>query len=362
MAIHTGLLAIQLQGNPQNVANPQVLALHTADVTDNGGDTYMGADLSDQEMEQMTLEFSNTGFEALINGIGYNDVYEVDSGSLQFDGVDVQGFFVSLYDSTLSVEGFYFFPLATQDVSHINVGSTVTATNQADTGDTINMVYSDIMLASAVVCFANGTMISTFNGLVPVENLTQGDLVWTLDHGYQPIRWIGAKFVPNALMQANPKLRPLRIRQGAIRSNVPSRDLVVSQQHRIFVKSSICERLSDTPEALVPAKQLLEMNGFDVADDLESVTYYHFIFDKHEVVLADGALTESFFPGPQALKALSADAREELFTLFPELMNMSGTGAASAAGTTQPARPILGNPDARKLASRHLKNHQDLVN
>lgn len=356
MATYQGLLAIQITGNPQQVASPTVIGLHTADFTDNGGDTVMGADLSDQEMEEMTLEYSNTGFEALINGVDYNDVFELDSGSMEFDGTSVQGYFAYLYDTTQDIESYFFFPLSTEDVSHISVGSTVTATGQLDTGNTVGMPYADIMLAGAVVCFANGTQISTAKGLVAVEDLRQGDMVWTLDHGYQPIRWISAKHVPNVLMQANPKLRPLRIRQGAIRSNVPSRDLVVSQQHRIFVKSAICERLSDYSEALVPAKQLLDLDGFDVALDLESVTYYHFIFDKHEVVLADGALAESFYPGPQALKALSADAREELFTLFPELMNMSQTDA------TQPARPILRNPEARKLANRHLKNHQQLVN
>lgn len=356
MATHLGLFAIQLEGNPQNFALPKVTGLYMADFTDNGGDTTMGADLSDQEMEEMTLEYSNTGFEALINGIGYNDVMEVDSGSLQFDNINVQGFTVHLYDSTLDVEGFFFFPLSTESVSHIAIGSTVTGTGQLDTGGTVGMPYSDIMLASAVVCFANGTMISTIEGLVPVEKLKQGDMVWTLDHGFRPIRWISSRHVPSALMTANPKLKPLRICKGAIRDNVPSTDLIVSQQHRLFVKSVICERMLDASEALVPVKQLLQLDGFEIADDLNDVTYYHFMFDQHEVVLADGALAESFYPGETALKALQKEAKEELFTLFPELMDMIETTAKFAA------RPIFSNKDARRFAERVGKNNKGLLN
>ncbi len=356
MATHLGLLAIQLTGNPQNVASPTVTGLYTADFTDNGGDTVMGADLSDQEMEEMTLEYSNTGFEALINGVDYNDVFEVDSGSMDFDGVNVDGFFAYMYDTTQDIESYFFFPLITEDVSHISVGSTVTATGQQDTGNTIGMPYDQIMRASAVVCFASGTRISTATGLVNVEDLSQGDLVWTLDHGYQPIRWISAKHVPHPLIEANPKLTPIRIRQGAIRKNVPSRDLIVSQQHRVYIKSTICERVSESQEALVPAKQLLALEGFELATDMHNVTYYHFIFDRHEVVMADGALAEFFYPGPQAIKALSPETKEELFTLFPELADMSLTEPVPSA------RPILANPVAKNLAQRHERNKQPLVN
>ena len=45
---------------------------------------------------------------------------------------------------------------------------------------------------TAIICFAAGTMILTAEGERAIETLTAGDMVWTLDHGYQPLRWIGA--------------------------------------------------------------------------------------------------------------------------------------------------------------------------
>ena len=39
-----------------------------------------------------------------------------------------------------------------------------------------------------LLCFAQGTWITTPNGQVPIEELAAGDMVVTMDHGPQPIR------------------------------------------------------------------------------------------------------------------------------------------------------------------------------
>ena len=47
-------------------------------------------------------------------------------------------------------------------------------------------------LSGALVCFASGTLIKTPNGQTLIEQLAPGDMVLTMDHGPQPIRWIGS--------------------------------------------------------------------------------------------------------------------------------------------------------------------------
>ena len=51
---------------------------------------------------------------------------------------------------------------------------------------------TQVPMMSDPVCFARGTRIETQDGIVLIEDLKVGDLVRTLDHGAQPIRWIGS--------------------------------------------------------------------------------------------------------------------------------------------------------------------------
>ena len=77
---------------------------------------------------------------------------------------------------------------------------------------------------------------------------------------------------------------------------------------------------------LVPAKHLLTHPAARRVEGGQ-VTYLHLMFDRHEIVFANGAPSESFFPGDEALDALAQAAREEMFELFPGLRgHLSGFG------------------------------------
>lgn len=199
------------------------------------------------------------------------------------------------------------------------------------------------------VCFTPGTMIETGDGAKPVERLKSGDLVVTADRGLQPIRWIGSRKLMPKDLEATPNLYPIRIKAGALGENSPTNDLTVSPQHRVLVRSKIAQRMFGSDEVLVAAKQLLEADRVEVAHDVKEIEYIHFIFDQHEVVTANGALTESMFTGPEALKAVSDEARDEILSIFPELQNMP------------PARVLVNGRRGRQLASRHVRNEVALV-
>jgi hypothetical protein len=68
------------------------------------------------------------------------------------------------------------------------------------------------------------------------------------------------------------------------------------------------------------------------------------MLDQHEVIYANGAATESFFPGDEALSALNPEGRDEMFDLFPELRSHLG-----AFGDT--ARMCLKRHEARLLSA-----------
>lgn len=199
-----------------------------------------------------------------------------------------------------------------------------------------------------VPCFTAGTMIRTAEGERRVEDLRLDDLVWTRDNGLQPLRWIGRRTLRPAELAAQPNLRPIRIRAGALGAGQPAQDLVVSPQHRILIRSSIALRMFGAAEVLVGAKQLLALPGIEVDEAAREVTYLHLMFDRHEVLVSNGAETESLYPGPIALAALGEAAAAEIQALFPEL--------CEGEGGFPPARQLVPGRLARKLAERHGRN------
>ncbi len=206
---------------------------------------------------------------------------------------------------------------------------------------------------TGVPCFAKGTLIETTRGPVAIEDLVKGDMVMTRDNGVQPIRWIGSRKLSAADLEKNDNLRPIRIRRNTLGAGTPTRTLVVSPQHRILVRSNIAQKMFGTDEVLVAAKQLLEVDGIDVATDVPEVEYFHMLFDRHEVVISNGAETESLFTGPEALKSLGAAALEEIFAIFPELKNHDHQPV--------PARHLVPGRLGRNLAARHAQNSKALV-
>lgn len=206
---------------------------------------------------------------------------------------------------------------------------------------------------TAVVCFAQGTNITTRNGDVAIEDLKVGDLVFTLDHGYQAVRWIGSRRIGSDLLEAHENLRPIRIPKEVFGLKNLDQDLLVSPQHRILVSSKVTQRMFDCPEVLVAAKRLLPIDGVEIANDLNEVTYFHVLFDSHEIILANGIPAESLYLGAQARLALTPQGQKEILVIFPEINDPD----------FQPhlCRPAPVNRRADKAIVRIQKNKKPLL-
>jgi hypothetical protein len=199
-----------------------------------------------------------------------------------------------------------------------------------------------------IPCLTRGSRVKTPHGCVPIEDLKRGDLVTTASNGPQPIRWIGTRRYGRQDFEELPQLSPVRISAGALGKGKPVRDLLVSRQHRIRVCSKIAERMFGTPEVLISAIRLTELPGVWVDEAVPVVDYVHILFDRHEIVFAEGVPTESLYTGPEALRALSEDARAEILTMFPEL--------ACPANIPVPAHLIPLGKRQKQFVARHLKN------
>jgi hypothetical protein len=151
-----------------------------------------------------------------------------------------------------------------------------------------------------VICFAEGTLLHTPEGERAVEALEVGDFVTTLDDGPLPIIWIAST---NCTWPGTDEAAlPVRIARSALEPGRPRRDLIVSPQHRVLLKRDFGD-----PGILAPAKGLTGLPGIRVMRGKREVRYYHILLQRHAIVLSEGLPSESFYPGPMALRMLSPE-------------------------------------------------------
>lgn len=264
----------------------------------------------------------NPGAVYEMNNIA-NDQFSIDGGPAQtFDGTSIYNATITYIDGTTDtitavvaqdVDGnTYLMPefSANTDQDALEADAIRSISFDSLSGNTFSGLTANREDWDLVPCFTRGTLITTERGKVCVEDLRQGDQVETLDHGLQTIRWIGRRTV-----RAKGALSPVLFKAGAVGND---RDLLVSQQHRMLIKNWRVELNTGHAEALAPARQLV--NGRDVVLQPGGlVTYFHLMFDRHELVWAEGCLSESFHPGILGWNSLDDAARQEILSLFPEL-------------------------------------------
>ncbi len=158
---------------------------------------------------------------------------------------------------------------------------------------------------------ARGTLIDTYHGPMPVEDLSADDLVMTKDAGFQPIAWIGSINTP-----AKGRMAPVRIARGALGN---SRTLLVSQQQRILLSDWRAELLFGVREVLVTARHLVNESSIWVHDGGQ-MTWFYLMFDRHQIIYAEDCATESLHPANDGIAALPIALQDEVLVLRPDLV------------------------------------------
>nr|WP_294914153.1 Hint domain-containing protein [uncultured Neokomagataea sp.] len=134
---------------------------------------------------------------------------------------------------------------------------------------------------TASVCYLPGTMIETPTGTVAVEDLSEGNEIYVFENGTRhtdTVRWAGHKTVHADTTEE----QAIRIKANALSEGVPFKDLLVTPEHCLFMN-----------DRFVPAR-LLVNNRSIVIDEQKTFEIYHIETNKHSVIMADGALAESY--------------------------------------------------------------------
>jgi hypothetical protein len=178
------------------------------------------------------------------------------------------------------------------DPNTVSSGTAITATYNAPPPATF--------AAAGVACFTEGTLIRTPEGDRPVETLQPGDWVSTAAGASRRVKWLATSFHRPSTHPRPREIHPVRIRAGAFGEGLPQRDLRLSPGHAVFVDG-----------VLMPAGHLV--NGATiVADEVESVRYYHVELDSHDVLLAEGLPCESYLDDGNRATFANAEGAAEL--------------------------------------------------
>lgn len=322
---------------------------------DGGSTGWSGTDLETNYTEQAYLSNGSTNRVAETDGYDnqttvMEQTFTVDAASdtaLTFDtalrnasnpNAGTEGFRVEIVDSSGTVIASQeYFPTANTfngvslPVSFPSAGDYTLRITELGPNDGLGAIVDNLSL---LVCFANGAKLRTKDGAICVEDIKVGQELWTLDNGYQTVRWVSSRKVSVAQQIVDPSLRPIQFKSDM------GADLRVSPQHRMMVSGGHVEKLFATPDVLASAKSLVNGTTVTQASPTQDLVYYHFLFDQHEIVEANGMLSESFFPTELTLGGIDKDASDELLNLFPELENYGQT-----------ARMVLRSYEAELIAS-----------
>lgn len=209
------------------------------------------------------------------------------------------------------------------------------------------------LLPPGAPCLTRGTFVTTDRGDLPVEELKAGCKVLTKDNGFQELIFALSRDVDKSALDKNEKLYPVRITAGALGGGLPKRDLIVSRQHRIAVRSDIGRRMFGTETVLIAAIKLVDLPGIYVDSGVDFVEYFHLVFKKHEVIFAEGAPTESFLMSFESRNKLNKLQREEMSLIFPEVSEQGYMGVSEymiPPGVLQ-----------KELVRRHMQDSEKLL-
>jgi ELWxxDGT repeat protein len=132
-------------------------------------------------------------------------------------------------------------------------------------------------------CYCRGTLIAAETGEIPVEALKIGDKVLTASGAARPITWIGRRSYAGRFVAGQKHLLPICLKAGALDEDMPRRDLWISPHHAMYLQG-----------VLIEARFLINGASIVQVETIEHVEYFHIELETHDVILAEGAPSESF--------------------------------------------------------------------
>jgi len=188
-------------------------------------------------------------------------------------------------------------------------------------------------------CYPRGTRILTSAGEVAIESLRIGHEVMTASGQSKPIKWVGRqkfKRAPGKPWQR--QIEPIRIRRSALGEQVPSRDLYLSEAHRLYLDGKLVSAVN-----LVNGRTIRRC----APDDSDQIEYFNIELESHDIIIAEGAAVESF---------QAQNGNREKFDNFAEYIRLYGQ-----MNDHEPFAPEIGFNGGRSIVKHTARSVLSLV-
>jgi hypothetical protein len=175
---------------------------------------------------------------------------------------------------------------------------------------------------------ARGTLISTANGPIAIEDLIPGDEIDTVNGDAQPVIWIGStSFTSSQVIPETSLTGMIRLIADGYSKSGALGDLMLGANARLLQSRPSLQQLIGVNAVLTPVRDLDDGHTAFMVTPPSPVRLYHIRLANHAAIYANGRPVETYHPGKGVEELLGENMRALFLSLFPDVECFSDFGS-----------------------------------
>jgi len=179
------------------------------------------------------------------------------------------------------------------------------------------------MFEAPFTAMARGTVLSTQDGQMAIEDLMPGDWVKTTAGECAQVVWIGSTLVQPASAHPIPMARVMADSFGLTR---PMSGQILSQSARILQTPAHLRHLGAGAAMMTPVRDFVDGSNVIEITPVGHIQMYNLCLSRHAAVYAGGLEIETYHPGLNTMRSLSHYMRDVFLSLFPHITHFNDFG------------------------------------
>ncbi len=176
---------------------------------------------------------------------------------------------------------------------------------------------------AAFNAFAHGSIISTTEGEVAIEDLRPGMKVQTREHGPQTVMWIGnMTHIPDP----NGAAIMTRVTSDRFGAAQPALDLLAGPGARMLHRPAGARFDQNDRFAYTPLRDFIDGDGVIGIPLRMASDTYHICLRRHATIRVGGLDLETFHPGMTILEQMGNNTRDLFLSMFPHIPRATDFG------------------------------------